>query len=53
VLSEAGGVLRGLRGGPAGPQMVVAAGESLCATLAGLLADLDADSDADGGTESS
>jgi myo-inositol-1(or 4)-monophosphatase len=45
VLSEAGGTLRGLRGAPAGPEMVVAGGDRLAGELADLLAELDADSD--------
>lgn len=45
VLSEAGGLVRGLRGAPAGPQMVVGAGDPLATALVELLADLDADTD--------
>jgi myo-inositol-1(or 4)-monophosphatase len=45
VLSEAGGLVRGLRGAPAGPQMVVGAGDPLAGALVELLAELDADSD--------
>jgi myo-inositol-1(or 4)-monophosphatase len=45
VLSEAGGALQGLRGAPAGPDMVVAAGEPLLAGLVELLTGLDADQD--------
>jgi myo-inositol-1(or 4)-monophosphatase len=43
VLTEAGGTLRGLRGDPAGPEMVVAGADPLLAELVGLLTDLDAD----------
>jgi len=45
VLAEAGGSLRGLRGAPAGPEMVVAAGDPLLDDLVDLLTDLDADQD--------
>jgi myo-inositol-1(or 4)-monophosphatase len=45
VLSEAGGVLTGLRGAPPGEAMVVAGAPVLAGVLAGLLAGLDADSD--------
>jgi myo-inositol-1(or 4)-monophosphatase len=45
VLSEAGGALRGLRGAPAGPEMVVASGDPLLSGLIDLLTELDADTD--------
>lgn len=45
VLTEAGGELVGLRGAPAGPEMVVAAGPGLRERLVDLLTGLDADSD--------
>ncbi len=45
VLTEAGGRLGGLRGAPAGPDLVVAAGDPLQAALVDLLTGLDADSD--------
>jgi myo-inositol-1(or 4)-monophosphatase len=45
VLTEAGGTVSGLRGAPAGPAMVVGAGEPLSGRLGELLADLDADVD--------
>jgi myo-inositol-1(or 4)-monophosphatase len=45
VLSEAGGQIRGLRGAPAGPDLVVGAGDPLCDSLVELLAELQADRD--------
>jgi myo-inositol-1(or 4)-monophosphatase len=45
VLTEAGGELRGLRGAPAGPELVVAAGDPLLTDLVELLTGLQADSD--------
>ncbi|MFI7589244.1 inositol monophosphatase family protein [Spongisporangium articulatum] len=45
VLTEAGGVVTGLRGAPAGPEMTVAGPGPVAAALAGLLAELDADTD--------
>ncbi len=48
VLTEAGGSLRGLGDAPPSPEMVVAAGQPLCDTLAELLTDLGADADPDG-----
>jgi myo-inositol-1(or 4)-monophosphatase len=45
VLTEAGGTVRGLRGAPAGPEMVVAGGDPLLADLVGLLTELQADTD--------
>jgi myo-inositol-1(or 4)-monophosphatase len=47
VLTEAGGVVRGLRAAPAGPEMVVGAGNPLAARLVELLEELDADTDID------
>jgi myo-inositol-1(or 4)-monophosphatase len=51
VLTEAGGALRGLRGAPAGPEMVVAGGDPLLADLTELLAELDADTDPEAETD--
>jgi myo-inositol-1(or 4)-monophosphatase len=45
VLTEAGGALRGLRGAPPGPEMVVAGADPLLSALAAVLTDLDADTD--------
>jgi myo-inositol-1(or 4)-monophosphatase len=45
VLTEAGGAIRGLRGAPPGPEMVVAGGDPLLSDLVDLLTGLDADSD--------
>ncbi|MDQ1293078.1 MAG: monophosphatase [Actinomycetota bacterium] len=45
VAREAGAVVRGLGGRPAGPEFVLAAAEPLCGELAGHLADLGADRD--------
>jgi myo-inositol-1(or 4)-monophosphatase len=45
VLTEAGGALRGLRGAPPGPEMVVAGAEPLLSALAAVLTELDADTD--------
>ena len=45
VLTEAGGALRGLRGAPAGPEMVVAGGEPLLTHLVDVLTELNADTD--------
>jgi myo-inositol-1(or 4)-monophosphatase len=45
VAGEAGAVVRGLRGRPAGPEFLLAAAEPLCGELAECLADLGADRD--------
>ena len=45
VLSEAGGAVHGLRGAPAGPDMVVGAGDPLAGRLVELLTELAADQD--------
>jgi myo-inositol-1(or 4)-monophosphatase len=45
VLTEAGGALRGLRGAPAGPEMVVAGADPLLSDLVAVLTDLNADTD--------
>jgi myo-inositol-1(or 4)-monophosphatase len=45
VLSEAGGQVHGLRGAPAGPDMVVGAGDPLAGRLVELLTELAADQD--------
>jgi myo-inositol-1(or 4)-monophosphatase len=45
VLTEAGGRVSGVRGAPAGPDLVLAAGEPLFGALEELLAGLDADRD--------
>jgi myo-inositol-1(or 4)-monophosphatase len=45
VAGEAGAVVRGLRGRPAGPELLLAAAEPLCGELAECLADLGADRD--------
>jgi len=45
VLTEAGGRVSGLRGGPPGPELVVGAGEPLSAELIDVLTALNADTD--------
>jgi myo-inositol-1(or 4)-monophosphatase len=45
VLAEAGGAVHGLRGAPAGPDMVVGAGDPLAGHLVELLTELAADQD--------
>ena len=45
VVTEAGGTVRGLADAPAGPELVIAAGQPLCDALASLLAELGAGTD--------